>query len=100
MMHLSISAQYTLKNRTPEYRGITSEHVTFGKDRPSSLAEMCMSLLEYTFDWYCITEDAESLNADRKLLSAWLSGIHFTDNDAEARLIDPPVPYTAEPEKE
>lgn len=83
-MYLSISSQFTLKDRPAEYRGITGEHVTFAKERPSSLAQMCMDLLERTFDWYCIIDEAKDLNAELKLLVAWLNGIHF-----EAKSPDP-----------
>lgn len=81
-MHLSVSSQFTLKNRPPDHKGIIGDRITIGKNRPSSLAEMCMALMEHVFDYYCIVDKAEGLNAELKLVIAWLNGIHFTHAEA------------------
>lgn len=79
-MHLSISAQFTLKDKPKEYRGLVREHYVFGK-KPVSLAGMCMSVLEVIFTYYGRLCDADELNADLNILRNWLLGIEFKSDN-------------------
>ena len=73
-MHLSVSAQFSLKN-PGNYRGLTGDSLSIGKKESVSFADMARVLLVHILNYYVVFTDAETLNAEldelRKSLATW-----------------------------
>ena len=73
-MHLSVYAQFNLKN-LGEHRGLTGDSLSIGKKEPMSFADMARVLLVHILNYYVFFADAETLNAEldelRKSLATW-----------------------------
>ena len=78
-MHLSISAQFSLKDRPEDYRGLTSEHITWAKRAALPFFQLARYVLGEILDWYSIYAGAEDLAQERDKLVEWLQGIRFVE---------------------
>lgn len=61
-MRVSLYVKITLKDRSRDYRGITSETFTIGADEAVDFDEMVVTLLRYVASYFAIFTRAEELN--------------------------------------
>jgi len=82
-MHLSLSVKYTLKNRDPDYRGLTGEHIAYGKDKPATFDQLVGAVAYKVLGYYARFQDADTLNAALDKLRAALTHLHVSEHQAE-----------------
>lgn len=78
-MHLSVSARFSLKDRPAEYRGLTSQHVTWAKQRALAFCQLARYVLGEILDWYTVYTGPEVLAEERDKLVEWLQAIKFEE---------------------
>jgi hypothetical protein len=78
--HISVAVRLTLKNKPPEFRGMSGQTIAFGKNQPLELTSLILSIVKTVLDFYIHTmpEDAttpEKLNAQireiAEILATW-----------------------------
>ena len=83
-MRLSISAQFTIKDRPEGYLGLSGEYCNFGKDNPLSVAEMCASVLYKILWFYGMWTRSEKMSEEVDKVIEWLSNLQFrTEGDSD-----------------
>lgn len=69
-MHLSVSAQFTLKDKPKGHLGLCSELWNFGKDEYISLSSLVFSFIKVAIGYYARFEESDTLDAEiEKVLS-------------------------------
>lgn len=69
-MRLSVSTQFTLKDRPKDYLGLYSEHWNFGKDEYISLSSLVFGFLKVAMSYYARFEESDTLDVEiEKVLS-------------------------------
>lgn len=75
MTRLSISTQYTLKDRPEEFRGKCGEHVSYGKDTAIPLARRLALVSLDVVQWYAQFTDAETIKEQRDKFEIFIGAI-------------------------
>lgn len=82
-MRLSLTVQYTLKDRPKGYLGLTGEYVTYGRQGPVPFERMAYMLLRDTLAYYCMFQNAEALNAALDKLRKGISDLCVVDEEVD-----------------
>ena len=82
-MHLSLSAQWTLKDRPEKYRGVTSERISYGSDTKLPFSLMASYVLFDMLHYYIRFDDADTLNEGLDILRERLAEVKVIEEQIE-----------------
>ena len=87
-MRVSISAQFTIKDRPEGYLGLTGEHWNFGKDEALSLSDMCGAVLFRILWYYGLWMTPEEMKAEIDEVAELLlaSEFHYEGEDEQEKV--------------
>ena len=99
-MRLSVSGQFTLKNRPKDCSGITGEHWNIGKDRPVSFSRMVLAFMFIASDFYTIFCDAAKMNTEMEKIRQALQDIEFETRKEALTSPSTPVSSARQPHQD
>ena len=82
-MRLSMSVQYTLKDKLDGYRGLTHESITYGKERPVGFPHLMALVMKDVLEWYMRFEDMDTLNQELDSFRALIEKLRIEEYPEE-----------------
>ena len=76
-MRISLYAQISLKDRPPDFRGMTGESVNIGKDEPVDFDVMVVNILGRLAEYYGIFTPADVLNSQLDQIAEFCQHARF-----------------------